>query len=182
MSQIEEKAKHVLIPLMLGQRISIGISEIETIKNWIVLKTIIGEYDDPNAITISKEALEAFFSKRELINDWKIWIARYCGKEWITRRRHSTFCIDTKANIPTPGLVKINTQSTTMVGGQLFMMAISTSSEHLANMDLRRAFGDVLFQIHPSIADHNNWPPKGMIGDDLVEFLANILNELNKNR
>ena len=176
MSDVEQKGKKVLLPMMLGQEYGMEIDDIQALRDWIALKTIVGECDDSNSITISQAAAHAFYNSRTLVDDWQIWIARYCGKDWITRRRHNTYCVDLKENIPTPGRVKINTQSTAMVGGQLFMLAITTSSEHLKDFDLAPAFDDIFFKIHPNADPLDKWPTSEMIGDEGADFFASILN------
>jgi len=79
MSQIEQDAMPILTPLLKGEQCELDNEKIESLLNWIALKTIVGELDDPRFATISDEERRAFFRDRTMPHNFRVLIGKYVG-------------------------------------------------------------------------------------------------------
>jgi len=126
MSRIEEKAKPTLTKLILGEDIELTITDQILVSTWATLMAIIAEYTDISTLSISENDRQWIMNNSKPPHEWKIWLGRYSGNEWKIRYRHHGL-----AAVQLPFLgnrnVPCNTQTTTIVAGNMFMHMQSTS-------------------------------------------------------
>ena len=177
MSRIEEIAKPILSPLIMGQDAILSPSDQIAIVQWAVLKTMIGEYDDTSDTrAIDADTQQAFFKRRELIGVWKIWLGNYRGEgAWHSRYRHSPAMLHLAATsvIYPP---KVNCQVSTFVGGHLFLQVLYSTFPHASAFGFQGETGDMLKLICPTVEGDIAWPPNRSIADHDADFIAHALN------
>ena len=181
MGRVEEAAKRVMTPLILGHPAILTPDDQRCIVEWLALKSMIGEYDDsPDTRAIDKEMQRAFYERRELLGTWKVWIGRYQGTEWITRYRHAPAFVGSRSANPAvaAGVVnppRVNTQISTFVGGQFYMQVMSSRSPLTEGFGFQGGTGRMLRQIWPALTHNIVWPPDAVMTDGDADFVANAL-------
>jgi hypothetical protein len=127
MSRIEQRAKAYATPLIQGTTCALDERGQRALAALLCLITVRTEFAELNTISVSKEDRDWLREKMEPPPLWQIWIARYIGTEpenhWC---RHFGMQLvpspDVKLETP-----ECNTQTTTLVLGQLCAHAFSSS-------------------------------------------------------
>ena len=158
MSQIETNAKDILTNLMLGKRITLTSEDQESLINWITLTTIMAEYTDLKHQAITTIERELFYDTKKSLSNWRIWIGRYKGTEWIQRYRHQGIAAYSSDNIPSTPIP--NTQSSTFVFGELFIHVVSTTVNDMnLRLILPKDLKNKMIQLWPIQRQQLRWPP-----------------------
>jgi hypothetical protein len=127
MSQIEEKAKPVLTPLLKGEQCALDHEKIETLGHWIALKTIVGELDDPDSAAITDKERQAFFRNRTMPRNFRARIGKYIGP---TGYRHRPLSLYIGYEDVAPAVDPFpHGQSTTIVAGELSIHTFSADDK-----------------------------------------------------
>ena len=169
MSQIETASIPILTPLILGQPITLTADAQRIVATWATLKTLVIETDDPKSAAIPPQAAKQFYVDKKPFDDWKIWIGQYFGTTWSQGKRmtHLGGVLGPSAmkSVKTLGKhQRRNIQTTTIVGGQLYIHVFSATVSNTF-YGFKGRSGDVLNLIHPYSGDIG-WPPKVVMTDD----------------
>lgn len=79
MSQIEEQAKEILVPLITAHSHEVSKASLILLSQWIALKIMISEQNYPSEVVTPQEERSAFKETLAIPPNFKIWIAR-CGE------------------------------------------------------------------------------------------------------
>lgn len=173
MSRIEGAAKPVALSLMQGRPILLGIAEQMLLASLLCLITVRNEFSALAAIAVPAE--ERAWLRTQLTppwKNWKIWIARYVGarlnEHWVL---HYPMHIDSEPGAET-GPHKTNTQTTTLVIGQLCAHVFSST---IIGEDFPGYEGINLCQIWPPSQFGIEWRSVPAYGEPALFALAEAL-------
>ncbi|MET3498732.1 hypothetical protein ABIC45_000323 [Mucilaginibacter rubeus] len=79
MSMLQKATKSILSSLILDEDITLQTDDILKLTKWIVMTTMVAEYDDIKAKKIPISDLREFRENHQTPARWKIWIGRYNG-------------------------------------------------------------------------------------------------------
>jgi len=82
MSAIEEQAKPLLTPMILGNSVCYGGAELDALINWVVLKMFLIEQLDTAAFRHSDEQAHRFFLNRTVPDELQIYPFASDDREW----------------------------------------------------------------------------------------------------
>jgi hypothetical protein len=127
MSRIEDTAKPIALPLMLGEPAVLGVIGQFLLSSLICLITVRNEFSSAEMIAISDRDREWFRTNLFPPWDWSIWIARYLSEE-----KNEHWCIHIPMHVDDNSVGRtgpeyVNTQTTTLVVGELCAHVFSSS-------------------------------------------------------
>jgi hypothetical protein len=159
MSRLQERAKPILLPLILGKPTVLSEEGQRISATWATMAIMVAEFFDPKKVAISQD--ERFLLRvREIPPmNWKIWIAHFRRGDWAGLWVHNLFPIDPDSSKPYPedeGIPRPNTQTTTFVVGELYIHALSSAIEELLPMIPDK--WNLLSQIWPNQSPPIHWP------------------------
>ncbi len=88
MSILQDRAKPILIELILGTKSSLTVEEQEIICQWMIMTDMTSEFTDIPTMTTTAEQRFEFKDKRTPPKGWMIFAGRYKGVDWDIRFRH----------------------------------------------------------------------------------------------
>lgn len=121
-SALEDTAKPLISKLLTGNCLFLNAFEKEVLAKWIVLFTIVAEYDHPEYISISDAQVRNFRITSQIPDGWFIWMGAtesYKNKVW-TRLQYSHSGVLLAHPDDIPIILKPNTQSTAFSIGDFF--------------------------------------------------------------
>jgi hypothetical protein len=185
LSQIQERAKPYLIPLIRGQPTALGPDGQRAVAAWCTMATMTGEYidRDPAAIAVSQADRDHLMAHREAPPGWKVWIARYVPHRWRGRWLHFTVPILEGYDVtgdPADRLKPVNTQSTTFVIGQLVVHTLSSASQSIVDgweWPMTSRLHRLTARISPPRESVLAWPSESLRDDD-ADWLANAFSRM----
>jgi hypothetical protein len=159
LSQLQEKAKPLLIPLIRGDRAALGQNGQERLAAWCAMATMTAEYidPDPHSIAVPQSERDWLMNHRTAPDGWPVWVGHYKRHKWVPRWAHFTFPMLDAEDMPKPGDTEPplpNTQVTTFTVGQLYVHVVSsaypgTFAKWYWGLGPAPAAGSFLAQIHP---------------------------------
>jgi hypothetical protein len=128
MSQLQERAKPILLPLIKGERTVLGLDAQRLLAGWCAMSVMTSDFFYPETQAIPR-------ADRDYLRDhwmppsdtWKIWIGRYTREKWQAHYIKNSMPI-TEEDIAEEGdshVPRSNSQMTTIVVGQLYIHAFS---------------------------------------------------------
>jgi hypothetical protein len=128
LSQVEEHAKPVILALMRGESVTLDGPAQARLAAWLALVTIMIEFTHPPTVAIPAEDRDRLMRDRKPGSKWRIWIARYGGTNWHDHAcRHMGMRLATSPDQAVYSR-QCNTQTTTLVIGQLCAHIYSSSA------------------------------------------------------
>lgn len=134
MSRLEEDAKPILTPLILG---SSGILDAEmqlTLSRWIMLKVMVGEFNKRDEVVLSNEQRRTFMVDQMIPTQVRIGIARCESSFWqfaYCRCSAQVALVKLGGQVVLPTEEKKNIQTTAIGIGKLFVYATVSNAERL---------------------------------------------------
>lgn len=130
LSQIQEKAKPYLIPLVEGRGAFLGRQAQRQIATWATMATMTGEYlsRDPQNISVPQSERSKFMQTSRPPRNWRIWIGKYEREKWAGQWLHNSFPIYSTseiAEVSASSVRRPNHQTTSFVIGKLFVHVFS---------------------------------------------------------
>lgn len=175
MGQIEEAAKPILTPLILGQTSVLDVIAQNRIATWAALKVLTLEHNDKEKVIAPDELREKFMTGRVAPQGMKVWIGNCIADGWrSTIFWHVSTISASNTNRP-PGP---NIQSVTMGAGQLLIHVLHCTAADL-EFDLQGAPEGFLFQVFPIKVPLLRWPPPMLLGTKEAAHLAKTLDRLS---
>ena len=179
MSRLQNAVKPILLPLIRGERTVLGQRAQETLSAWTTMAVMTSEHIDPAAhmVAVSQSERDAFSQHQAAFPNWQIWIGRYQRHRWVGQWVHTAMPVlgtkdipaDKDAPVPPP-----NTQTTTIILGQLYILAISSE---FADIPVKWGWAGVptvparLARISPPKESIIAWPPSSLT-DQEAEALS----------
>ena len=184
MSELEDRSKKLLLPLILGEAGVFSKDGQKTIATWIAMKVMVAEFSNPIDVSSSFEdraKLKKLLSPPD--NGWRIWILPNDGGNWTTGYLRSSLTMATRSDgeIPRPpnGSYSKNTQSVTLGIGQVVFYVLATSVP------------GTYFQLPADMINHMRqiwpfegnflWPTGSRFSDTVVDQLSLWLDRSTKN-
>lgn len=175
MSRLQSRAKPILIPLVVGDKIVLDRFKQETLTAWIAMAVMCSEFFQAGRAAISPLERERFYKTTTIGKNWKIWIGNYQRGDWVGHWVHLVSSVGAEDSLPYPtagGRPQPNTQSTTMVVGQLYINVVSSAvPELIERWDLSEHGTRILARIHPVQETFIAWPIS-ILSDKIADGFA----------
>jgi hypothetical protein len=185
MSQLQERAKPLLLPLILGQRTVLSRTQQAIIAGWCAMSVMSADFFFPDRQAVSQDHRDHLRSTWEAPPEtWKIWIGNYKRDKWVAHWTKQSMAISSKEHIPeitAEGFPRPNTQATTLVFGQLYVHVFSSlfpimvAKTSIAGKGLEK-----VAQIWPVREDFVAWPPNPMTDRDADSIAVAIFQMLDR--
>jgi hypothetical protein len=181
MSALQTRAKSLVLPLVRGQEIGLSPIDQRVLAAWIAMSAVTSEFFSPATVAIPQADRDRVRHYAEAPTHWKIWIGNYRRQNWRPYRIHNALEITEKdvtesASIHNFRIARPNTQTTTIVFGQLYAhVASSTFPEVVARLIFPRPVDAILTQLWPPRADDIAWPPGRVMTDQDADDVAAYL-------
>lgn len=170
MSQIQNKAKPILIELILGTKKVLTFEEQMLICPWMIMTDMTAEYTDPATMTTSKEQRSDFKNSKLPPTGWLVFAGRYKGDQWKTRFNHKA--LQTKRDGP------YDIHTTLFVVGEFFFTVFAVYENSFEPMDeflseFVKAFP--LIRIWPKTKADIVWSELAFLSDSDANDLAGFM-------
>jgi hypothetical protein len=178
MSRLQERAKRIVLPLVTGQQIELSTQDQRTLAFWCAMSAMTAEFLNPSRIAISPEDRELLMNDQLLTRTWKIWIGNYRRVDWVGQWVHNMMPIGSDETIKrtAEGLPSANTQTTTLVFGQLYAHIFSCPYSEIVSQVGLGSRADMIFrQIWPITSTAISWPPSETMVDIDADRLAGAI-------
>ena len=83
MSKLQELAKPILAPLIIGNWTDLDVISQKTLSAWATMFVMVYEWADEETLASTQDERTYFKSNRTPPNHWMIWMGRYTGKKQI---------------------------------------------------------------------------------------------------
>jgi hypothetical protein len=127
MSKLQERAKPILLPLIKGQHAILSPTSQTILALWCAMGVMTSDFFVPERQAIPQSDRDLLrLSSSIPIDTWKIWIGRFIRRDWKPHWQKNSIPIidgDVDENLPLP---LPNTQTTTLVFGELYVHAFSS--------------------------------------------------------
>lgn len=151
MSALQTTAKRSVIPLVSGVPTFLNSAQQTNLAAWAGMAVMAAEFATPDKVAISPDDREYLRLHRELPRNWRVWIAHYLRGNWKGFIAHNVLNLTAELKSDPEPFSVPNTQTTTMIVGQLFIHAISSIHGKVAHDFSHRSDGsDRLIQIWPA--------------------------------
>jgi hypothetical protein len=181
MSVIENDAKCVVMPMMLGQCLLLDESAQRLLARWIVLKIMVVDQSPPEAAVISPEERKAFMEQGAMPERLHIELAS-CGEApWDTamaKRTANLFPMEKRPSDLIAAEGRKNIQTTTFGIGQLVVHCIARAADAV-NLAEMVVFSKPLIKLWPLTGSAIIWPPKPLAAWE-VDNVARRMDTLTK--
>jgi len=182
MSALEVKAKPILTGLIRGDLGELGISDQETLSQWVTLKTMVCEQNKKDEVVFTEQQRHQFRSNRNIPKEMKIWMGRTYSGRWLSAfQRASAYLMLSPDPWPISHVMTANKNvQTTAIGlGQLFVYVMTSNSKGLdlsELIDVRNR----LIQVWPTVEPKILVPLHRWISEKDADIVAGALNALIK--
>lgn len=185
LSQIQDAAKSHMVPLIRGDRAAIGRQGLIKIATWAAMATMTGEFliYDLRQVAVTASERKAFMGNRLPGDNWRIWIGFFSPNRLDERWVHTSLPIYDSKDIPNiehvDGAPRVNTQTTTISIGNLFVHTMSSSiPELVADWDWRALprVRSLLVPIWPDPPQLLTWPVHGLLDSDAAGIAREYFN------
>lgn len=177
MSQLQERTKPYLVPMLLGKRVSLYKNGQTTLAAWATMFVMTADFLDKNAVSITAEERGWFKAHQRPPADWKIWIGRY--EQPVTPRRwiHSVIdIVEDEAEFLSKGTPQTShaQTSTILLGDHLIIHVMSSPAmrKTIKRWKLLPAAALAMMQIWPITRRRIDWPGPATIQGPAIERLA----------
>jgi hypothetical protein len=181
MRSIEDQAKPILAPLILGSAATLTTHDQAVIATWAVLKVMVAEYDRNFHVSTHWTHRRWIKDHKSVPRGWGVWIGHFQRTNWKPEWISSAFLLQTPRMIDRYGIrmpTFYNGSAVTQVIGNLFIQVI-----HFPMPDtlIRRwKFSPTegsIFRIWPQTPYLLRWPHK-VLSDNDADRIANAVSQL----
>lgn len=168
MKDLEEEARPILEPLMLGVPVSLLPPGRELLARWITMKLLVGEHAQQDIAVVTQADRSAFMRERLIPDSVRIWIGQIDSQKWAHGwQRHAATLA--WPNEPPPRPFRKNVQTTVFGVGKLFVFAMIC---YLAGYQggPTEAEADRLPRLWPPSS--HPWPPARQVSEVQADLLA----------
>lgn len=174
MSELENAAKPIMIPMMQGERVVLDAAARLTLAQWIALKAMLADANVPGDTVLSAQQRLAFKNRREIPPSFSANIGRTTGMLWSTRFHRHAAIMATSVNAKVPASGK-NVQAIVFGANQLLMAVFIDESG--VGLSVGNRFLSKVPRLFPLDAADLVWPPATLLDVEAV-MLATALDEL----
>jgi hypothetical protein len=175
MNALETAARPFLTPLISTTSHTITATAALAIAQWIALKIMVGEHNQPgDAVTLPSDRAK-FRSTWQLPPNFKIWIARCGVGGWQTAYLRHAGTVSATPGVR-PEHRRKNIDSITFGIGDLLVHALHTTAPDV-DLGLTLSEPGVVIPLFPVVGEIM-WPPARSISAEEAAFLANTLDRL----
>jgi hypothetical protein len=178
MSKLQEEAKPIILPLILGEPSRLNRRGQELLAAWVTMFVFVSEYagNHPLFVMATPEERRHLMERREPPVGWRIWIGDYVRGSWVGTVVHTTVPVapDGASKEDFEGeRLKANVGSTTFVANRLFVsvfrsrIPVILSKQHLPRHTYPRLW--------PIIRGALNWPPRRKVRDEDADAISAAL-------
>ena len=175
MNALETDARPFLTPLISTASHTMTAAAALTVAQWIALKIMVGEHNQPGDAVTPPSDRAKFRSTRQLPPNLKIWIARCGVGGWQTAYLRHAGTVSTTSGVRPEHRHK-NIHSVTFGIGDLLVHALHTTAPGV-DLGLTLSEPRVVIPLFPA-AEEIIWPPARSISAAEAAFLANTLDRL----
>jgi hypothetical protein len=189
MSVLQNTAKPILLPLIMGEKIVLSQSAQRIVAAWCAMSIMTADFFYPERQAIPQVQRDWLRDKGEPPPDtWKIWIANYQRVEWVNHcARNLIPVLAGKEDIPefsADGIPRPNTQTTSFVVGKLYIHAYSSVLPNMVEkIGISPPLSEAICQIWPVREHFVAWPTTPITdrqADDLAGVIANVIDTLGR--
>lgn len=183
LSQIQNDAKPILIPLFEGGTITLDQTAQQLVATWVAMSTMTGEHlsQEQRRLAIPQSDRTWLMERRTPPPGWCIWIGRYPRQENPTLWVKASFPVVNADKLPdtiTDEDLAPTMQTTAFSVGNLFAFAMSCHFPEIPlGWDWRTAPAarDLLKRVWPTSSTMVDWAPSPMSDDDARSFSAAVI-------
>ena len=177
MSRLESKTKPVLVPMLKNQETQLTQSYQETLALWITVKTIVGEYSEPD-IAVTPEIDRHLVKEQGRIPDYyAIYLGHHSsGSDSAWLRTSMTLALTMDGPDPPLDGYTRNTQSIAFLCGPLFLFVLTMRVNGIKASDFMRL--PKLTQIFPPQYSSVRWPNAESLNKQDMGKIAYALDDL----
>jgi hypothetical protein len=172
MSRLQEKAKPILLPLILGRPSLITKKDQEVISAWSAMFVAVAEFIDKTGDRIAISPKDRLHLKEIGLppkSNWKVWIGHYERDKWGGTLIRNTIPMISPNHIPNrsdDGRDLPNTQTTTFIICKLYVHVLSSDIAGIPrSQDFKGAARKALFRVWPFRESPLSWPPPTKLTD-----------------
>jgi hypothetical protein len=178
-SELQNSAKRIVLPLAQGQAATISPDDQELLAAWVSMGVMTSEYFNPSKAAVSSADREFLWRHKTAPKGWKVWIGNFSRISWPPYRVHHAWPVldDECSALPLPVTAPPNTQTTTLVFGQLYVHAASSDlSEVITRLGFSTEVESTLFRrIRPALGVPIAWPPRHVMDDQDADNAAGFI-------
>jgi hypothetical protein len=187
MSQLQERAKNILLPLMTGGTTILGDEAQKLVAAWCAMSTMTADFIFPDKQAIPQTDRDLLLAIRLPPSDtWKIWIGRFQRKEWVPHFVKQSIPIKSVENaetLPPSGIPRPNTQTTTLIFGELYVHVFSSIFPHIiASAGVGNEGVEKIAQLWPVREHFIAWPINIMSDRNADAIVDEIFKRLTRER
>jgi hypothetical protein len=172
MEQIETAARPILTPMLDDKRVSLDISGVDVLAQWVTLRVMVAQHAYPKERrrSITQERYRAFFQTRQVPPGTQIWVGRYSGAgPWPTQYYHR------EIRIARPDTSPPNAYIVGFSVGYVAFVCWGHEVTAGAIVRLGQKMHELLAPIWPALSPIS-WPPPGLLGaEGLATAVANLI-------
>ncbi len=177
MSQLQEKTKPYLVPMLLGKQVSLYKNGQTALAAWTTMFVMTADFLDKNAVSITAEERSWFKARQRPPADWRIWIGRYERPATARRWLHFTLdIVEDEVEILAKGAPQTShaQTSTILLGDHLIIHVMSSPvmRQIIKRWSLLPAATPAMVQVWPIIRRRIDWPGPATIQGAAIEQLA----------
>lgn len=177
MSQLEDLAKPILTPLIVGEPIVLNRDQQRIVAEWITLKMMVSEHNIPPDVILPQIDRDNFFTDRTIPPYFHIWVISSNSEKWRSRyiRHNATFSLPPVV----PTSPKKNTQTIAWGVGRLFIYVMMSTA---GGVDLTKWIDvhPTVLKLYPYAGETLPLPFLRSIDDQSGDKMAFTLDELIK--
>ncbi len=185
MSRLQEQSKDYLLPLVSGTACTLGKNRQTALATWCAMSAMTAEFlGDGRRQAISPADRNHLQSKLRPPSPlyWRIWIAHYVRRDWVGQwvQMMSRVASDGDKVVDSDGIAVPNTQTTTLVVGQLYIHLFSCPHDEIVRRVEPTETAKSLFtQIWPVDQRIVRWPTTTITDENADHFALAIMQALD---
>lgn len=173
MSQLENRAKNGLPPLIAGQACRIAPGGQRLLATWAVKTTMTAEFTTDSTKNSTQEHRSWLMSNDCPPSNWFVWIANHKSAIWANLGIYQSNVLVSPTEVDKPSDAPYYAQSTVFGVGHLLFLVIHSNAP-IVNSHFHGREADGLPQIWPPQERSILWPPIRILKEKDVYELANI--------
>jgi hypothetical protein len=159
MGNLQDRAKPVLVPLIRGESCAIGAAARNLIASWTAMTAMTAELMQQPSSILPRDR-DHLWREGEPPSNWQIWMGYYDGSANVFSYAAAKCSWRPKSVSPAEleQVPAVNTQTTSMFFGKLYLYVFSSAAKRLGPMQLGEAIRPKLHPIWPPRSSDTSWP------------------------
>jgi hypothetical protein len=185
MRHVEDRARPVLVPLLLGDATRLQPHDQAIIATWAIMKVMVSEYSRNGHVTVHWTQRRRMRTRRSPPEKgWGVWLGHYERQNWKGGWNSQAFFIASDAVVARRGLREptyYNSSSVTLVVGKLFIQIIHAPMPELIERYKFPPLRGTLLPIWPLSSFSIVWPQRTLSdrdADNISDAIHQCLREI----